>query len=75
MEITIHKAKSQLSALLKRAEQGEDVVIRRGRYGKGFRILPLREQEPRRVTESRMDWKENIHYQDEDIWESEWEGE
>ncbi|MDA3873025.1 MAG: type II toxin-antitoxin system prevent-host-death family antitoxin [Kiritimatiellae bacterium] len=73
MEVTVHKAKTQLSALLKLAECGEEVVIRRGKYGTGFRLTPLRENEPRRVMESSPEWKDAVFYSDEAIWESEWE--
>jgi len=75
MEVTVHKAKTQLSALLKSAESGEEVIIRRGTYGPGFRLSLLPDEQPKRVMESKPEWKKAISYQDEDIWESEWEEE
>lgn len=75
MEVTVHKAKTQLSALLKRAEKGEEVIIRRGTYGPGFCLSMLPEDRPKRILESKPEWKHKIKYRDEDIWESEWEEE
>lgn len=71
----MHKAKSQLSALLKQVERGEEVIIRRGTYGPRFRLISVPEKEPERVMESKPEWKEGISYTDEALWESEWEGE
>jgi hypothetical protein len=64
-----------LSSLLKRAEEGEEVIIRRGTYGKGFLLTILPDQYPKRSLEPKPEWKGKISYSDEEIWESEWEGE
>lgn len=74
MEMTVHKAKSNLSSLLRRAEAGEFVYIQRGREGTRFRIVPERNQ-PKRPLEADPLWKGKVAYQDEAIWESEWQEE
>lgn len=71
METTVLKAKSNLSALLRRAEAGEDVYIRRGRNGRRFRIVPERDTAKRNL-EASPEWKGKVAYEDEAIWESEW---
>lgn len=71
MDITVLKAKSSLSSLLRRAEAGEPVFIRRGRKGPRFRIVPERDT-PKREMEANPRWKGKIVYEDEAIWESEW---
>lgn len=74
METTVLKAKNRLSLLLRAAESGEEVVIRRGKGGPAFRIVPVRPA-PRRTLAADPRWKRAIAYSDEDIWASEWEGE
>lgn len=71
MDFTVFKAKSNLSSLLRRAERGEAVYIRRGRNGPRFRILPESDR-PRRTLEADPSWKGKVEYKDEAIWESEW---
>ncbi len=73
METTVLKAKNHLSELLRKAEEGEEVLIRRGRKGRLFKIVPVREP-TRRTLEPSPDWKGAICYKDEDIWASEWKG-
>lgn len=73
MEATVLKAKNTLSLLLHKAEQGEEVVIRRGRNGARFRIVPVR-QGARRTLTPAPQWKGHIAYTDEAVWESEWKG-
>ena len=65
------RAKNQLSELLRRAESGEEVLIRRGRRGRLFRIVPVSEGGHRTLVPEPK-WKGRIGYRDEDIWESEW---
>ena len=74
METTIFKAKSNLSSLLRRAEAGEPVYIQRGRKGPRFRIVPEREL-PKRDLEADPLWKGQVAFEDEAIWESEWQEE
>ena len=74
MEMTVLQAKNHLSELLRRAESGEEVLIRRGRRGKVFRIAPV-PSSPKRSLAVNPKWKKGIHYQDADIWASEWEEE
>ncbi len=74
MEVTVLKAKNNLSLLLRRAEAGEPVYIQRGRKGMRFRIVPERSQ-PKRSLEADPLWKGKIAYEDEAIWESEWRDE
>ena len=68
------KAKNHLSELLRRAEEGEDILIRRGRKGRLFRIVPVRESGRRDLTPNPL-WKGKIAYEEEGIWASEWSGE
>lgn len=75
MEVTVHKAKTNLSSLLKKAEEGEEVIIRRGSYGKGFLLTVIPEDKPKRTLEPKPEWSGKVSYSDEDIWESEWEEE
>jgi antitoxin (DNA-binding transcriptional repressor) of toxin-antitoxin stability system len=74
METTVHKAKTQLSALLKKAEEGEEVLIRRGLYGKAFKIVPI-DEKPARCLEPLSEWMSRTSFEDESVWESEWETE
>jgi antitoxin (DNA-binding transcriptional repressor) of toxin-antitoxin stability system len=73
MEATVLKAKNNLSLLLHKAEQGEEVVIRRGRSGARFRIVPVKKT-TRRTLVPASGWKGRITYTDEAVWESEWKG-
>lgn len=72
MDVTVLKAKNNLSALLRRAEAGEPVFIRRGRKGPRFRIVPEGDAAKRRLEPS-PEWKGMVAYENEDIWESEWQ--
>jgi prevent-host-death family protein len=45
--VTIHKAKTELSKLIERAEKGEEVVIARGKTPV-VRLVPYRPQQPKR---------------------------
>jgi len=74
METTVLKAKNSLSLLLRKAEAGEEVVIRRGRNGIKFRIVRIKES-AKRTLEPDPRWKHRIAFEDEDIWESEWKDE
>ncbi len=74
MEVTVHKAKTQLSALLKKVEEGESVFIRRGVYGQAFRIVAV-ENPPARCLEPVAEWKAQTSVSDEALWESEWDEE
>ena len=74
METTVFKAKNNLSCLLRQAEAGEPVYIQRGRKGPRFRIVPERNL-PKRTLEADPLWKRKVAYQDEAIWESEWQEE
>ena len=76
METTVLAARNSLSALLRRVEQGEEVVIRRGRgpQAKAFRLIVV-EPPRRRTLRADPRWKGKIAYKDEDIWASEWSGE
>lgn len=68
------KARNSLSLLLRKAEKGEEVLIRRGGSGTRFRIV--RVDEPvKRTLEPDPRWKHLIAFKDEDIWESEWKEE
>jgi antitoxin (DNA-binding transcriptional repressor) of toxin-antitoxin stability system len=73
MEATVLKAKNTLSLLLHKAEQGEEVVIRRGRNGARFRIVPVKPG-TRRTLAPAPQWKGRVAYTDEAVWESEWKG-
>lgn len=74
MEWTVLEAKNNLSSLLRRAETGEAVFIQRGRKGTRFRIVPEGEA-VERTLEAHPGWKGKVTYEDEAIWESEWEEE
>jgi antitoxin (DNA-binding transcriptional repressor) of toxin-antitoxin stability system len=74
MDVTVLKAKSNLSALLHRAEAGEAIYIRRGRNGPRFRIVP-EEGAPKRTLGADPLWKGKVAYDDASIWESEWQEE
>jgi prevent-host-death family protein len=71
METTVLQAKNHLSELLRKAEAGEEVLIRRGRRGRLFRIVPVADA-PARTLVPNPKWKGAIAYRDEDIWASEW---
>lgn len=71
METTVLKAKNQLSELLRKAEEGEEILIRRGRKGRLFRIVPVREPS-RRTLAVHPQFKGKVLFKDEDIWASEW---
>ena len=71
METTVLAAKNQLSLLLRKAEAGEEVLIRRGTKGSLFRITPVVRTKPRTLAPDPR-WKGKIRYQEEAIWESEW---
>ncbi len=73
MITTVFKARNSLSDLLRRVEQGEEVIIRRGAKGPAFRIV--RQDLPaRRTLKPNPAWKGRIRYSDADIWASEWTG-
>ena len=76
METTVLAARNNLSALLRRAEHGEEVIIRRGRgpNAKAFRLVAI-EPVPRRNLKPDPRWAGKIIYRDEDIWASEWKDE
>lgn len=74
MESTVLEAKNNLSQLLRRAEAGEPVFIRRGRKGPRFRIVPETRNEDRSL-EPNPKWASAIRYDDQAIWESEWKEE
>lgn len=71
METTVLKAKNNLSVLLRAAEQGREVIIRRGRNGAAFKIVLL-DQKKLRTLKPDPRWKGKIAYKDEDMWASEW---
>ena len=75
METTVLKAKNQLSELLRRAERGEEIIIRRGPKGKAFRLSPVEPRENLRSLEPDPAWKDAIVYRDEDLFASEWRDE
>jgi antitoxin (DNA-binding transcriptional repressor) of toxin-antitoxin stability system len=74
METTVLKAKNNLSLLLRKAEQGEEVLIRRGGSGTTFRIVRV-EEPVKRTLDPDPQWKGRIVFKDEDVWESEWKEE
>ncbi len=74
METTVLKAKNNLSLLLRMAEKGEEVVIRRGARGTSFRIVRV-EEPVRRTLAPDPRWKDRIAFKDEGVWESEWKEE
>ena len=71
METTVLKAKNNLSLLLRKVEQGEEVLIRRGSLGTTFRIVRV-EEPVRRTLVPDPRWKDRIAFKAEAIWESEW---
>lgn len=71
MDLTVFKAKNNLSAMLRRAEAGEPVYIRRGKKGPRFRIVPECEG-LKRILDPDPAWAGKVAYADEAIWESEW---
>jgi len=74
MEVNVFKAKSTLSALLRKVEAGETVFIRRGRKGPRFRLMADPDGSERTL-EPDPSWAKKIAYEDESIWESEWRDE
>lgn len=74
METTVLKAKNNLSLLLRKAEQGEEVLIRRGGSGMRFRIVRVDEPVKRTLAPDPR-WKDRIAFKDEDVWASEWKDE
>lgn len=71
METTVLAAKNQLSLLLRKAEAGEEVFIRRGAKGPLFQITTVVRPQSRTLTPDPR-WKNKIRYEDEAIWESGW---
>jgi antitoxin (DNA-binding transcriptional repressor) of toxin-antitoxin stability system len=73
METTVLAARSQLSALLRRAQNGEEVIIRRGSgpEARAFQLIALR-SEGGRSLEPDPCWAGKISFRDDDIWASEW---
>lgn len=71
METTVLKAKNNLSQLLARAEQGEEILIRRGRQGPVFRLAPVKSPAARTL-KPRAAWAGKIRYDDADLLDSEW---
>jgi prevent-host-death family protein len=75
VETTVLKAKNRLSELMRRAERGEEVIIRRGPNGKAFRLAPVEPFETPRTLDPNPRWQKAIAYRDEDLFESEWQEE
>jgi antitoxin (DNA-binding transcriptional repressor) of toxin-antitoxin stability system len=75
METTVLSARNQLSALLRRAENGEEVIIRRGRgpEARAFQVIALCPASGRSLKPDPR-WAGKISFRDEDIWASEWSG-
>lgn len=73
METTVLKAKTELSKLLRHAERGEQVIIRRGRGGKAFQLTALGSSAGRNLKPN-PNWAGKIKFRDADIWASEWKG-
>lgn len=71
MEMTVLQAKNNLSKLLRHAERGGEVVIRRGAGGKTFRLMAV-EATSARTLKPNPRWTGKIKFKDEDIWASEW---
>jgi antitoxin (DNA-binding transcriptional repressor) of toxin-antitoxin stability system len=71
METTVLKAKTELSKLLRHAERGEQVIIRRGRGGKAFQLTALGGGANRTLKPDPR-WAGKIKFRDADIWASEW---
>ena len=74
VETTVLQAKNQLSKLLRHAERGEEVIIRRGKGGKAFQLTALAVAS-RRSLKPNARWVQTIKFRDEDIWASEWKDE
>ncbi len=74
METTVLQAKNHFSKLLRQAERGERVVIRRGRGGKAF-LLSAVETPASRTLNPNPRWSGKIKFKDTDIWASEWRDE
>ena len=73
METTVLEAKNNLSKLLRHAERGGEVVIRRGRGGTAFRLTAVGPAKTRTLKPNPR-WVGKIKFKDEDIWASEWAG-
>jgi antitoxin (DNA-binding transcriptional repressor) of toxin-antitoxin stability system len=71
MEMTVLQAKNNLSRLLRHAERGGEVVIRRGHGGAAFRLTPLPAKSARTLAPNPR-WAGKIKFKAEDIWASEW---
>jgi antitoxin (DNA-binding transcriptional repressor) of toxin-antitoxin stability system len=74
METTVLAAKNQLSKLLRHAERGEQVIIRRGRRGAAFQLVALAGGGERTLKPDPR-WARAIRFRDTDIWASEWKDE
>ncbi len=76
METTVFAARNQLSALLRLAERGEEVIIRRGRgpSAKSFRLIAVDAAPPRTLTPDPR-WAGQVVYRDADLFASEWQDE
>ena len=74
METTVLQAKNQFSLLLRQAERGEEVIIRRGKGGQAFRLTAIIPS-TRRVLTPDVRWARKVKFRDEDVWASEWKDE
>lgn len=74
METTVLEAKNRLSDLLRKAETGQEVIVRRGARGPRFRTVPLAPAAKRTLAQDPR-CKGKIAYKDEDVWASEWKEE
>jgi antitoxin (DNA-binding transcriptional repressor) of toxin-antitoxin stability system len=74
METTVLAAKNQLSKLLRHAERGEQVIIRRGRRGTAFQLIALTGDGERTLMPDPR-WARAIKFRDADVWASEWKDE
>lgn len=74
METTVLQAKNSLSKLLRQAERGEQVIIRRGRGGRAF-LLTAAEVPAARTLAPNPRWAGKIKFKDDDVWASEWSAE
>lgn len=72
MIATIYQAKTHLSKLLHAAEEGDRVLIQRGKNGPVFQIIPLGTATDRSM-KSLPAWKKGTRYREEDILAPEWE--
>ncbi len=72
MITTVYHAKTHLSELLHAAEEGDDIIIQRGKKGPMFKIVPVKPP-PLRTMEPLPEWKINTQYTDADLLMPEWE--